>query len=472
MPSRPNHDFFRYVSSDEYLPPISRWTTLGGLFLVSTFGVAVILAAVTKYNVTVKAPATVRPAGELRIAQASTEGTIKSIEVKENMVVKQGDAIAIVDDSQLQTQKSQLSGSIRQNQLQLTQLTAQINSLNRQRLAESQLMNRLIAAAQADLLRNQRDYQDRQVTTQSEVQQAEAELQQAQANLQTAQVELKFARQDAQRYQQLARDGAIPQRQWEEKELAAKAKALAVEQQKQVVQASQAKRQRSIALLNPSTASVAIAQEQIAQEKARGDSTLASLNQEQESLLQQKAEIQNQINRDRQQLQQFETELKKSVIRAPVDGTILQLNLRNPGQVVRVAEPIAQITPSNAPIVIKARVATQDIGKVALGQKSQMRVQAYPYPDYGVLNGKVSAIASDAITPQSNNGNASAPYYEVTIQPEKAYLVKSERQYPLEPGMEATAEIISNEETFLSFLLRKARLSVNFPTVRISAFNK
>lgn len=216
-------------------------------------------------------------------------------------------------------------------------------------------------------------------------------------------------------------------------------------------------------LLNSSKASVTIAQEQIAQEKARGDSILANLNQEQESLLQQKAEIQNQINRDRQQVQQLKTELKKSVIRAPVDGTILQLNLRNPGQVVRVAELIAQITPSNAPIVIKARVATQDIGKVALGQKSQMRIQAYPYPDYGVLNGKVSAIASDAITPQSNNGSASAPYYEVTIHPEKTYLINSKRQYFIEPGMEATAEIISNEQTFLSFLLTKAKLSINFP---------
>ena len=203
MPSRPNHDFPRYVSSDEYLPPISRWTTLGGLFLAGAFVVAVILAAVTEYNVIVKAPATVRPVGELRIVQASTEGTVKSIQVKENMVVKQGDAIARVDDSQLQTQKSQLSGSIQQNQQQLTQLIAQISSLNRQRIAESQLMNRLIAAAQADLLRNQRDYQDRQITTQSEVRQAEAELRQAQANWETAQVELKFARQDAERYQHL-----------------------------------------------------------------------------------------------------------------------------------------------------------------------------------------------------------------------------------------------------------------------------
>ncbi len=37
--------------------------------------------------------ATVRPLGDLRIVQAATEGTVKSIKVKENQVVKQGEAM-------------------------------------------------------------------------------------------------------------------------------------------------------------------------------------------------------------------------------------------------------------------------------------------------------------------------------------------------------------------------------------------
>lgn len=64
-------DFLRPVQSDDFLPPISRWSTLGGLFLVGACGAAVTLAAVIKYRITVKAPATVRPVGELRIVQAA-----------------------------------------------------------------------------------------------------------------------------------------------------------------------------------------------------------------------------------------------------------------------------------------------------------------------------------------------------------------------------------------------------------------
>jgi len=108
MLSESNSDFVPPVQSNEFLPPISPWTTLGGLFLVGTFGVTIALATFTQYNVTVKAPATVRPIGEVLIVQAAVEGTVKRIEVQENQVVKKGDAIAIVDDSRLQTQKTVL----------------------------------------------------------------------------------------------------------------------------------------------------------------------------------------------------------------------------------------------------------------------------------------------------------------------------------------------------------------------------
>ncbi|MCL1471055.1 HlyD family efflux transporter periplasmic adaptor subunit [Argonema antarcticum] len=491
-----NPEFLRPVTSDEFLPPIGRWTTLGGLFLVGTVGAAVALAALTEYNVTVKAPATVRPSGEVRLVQAATEGTVKSILVEQNMVVKQGDAIATIDDSQQQTKKSQLIGNIQQNQLQLAQITAQLNSLQTQLLAESRATERTVVSAQADLDRSQRDYRDRQITTVTEVQEAEAnlkiaqaelqraleELQKEQANLLSAEANLKgveanlksaISRRD--RYKPLAESGAISRDRLEETELTvqqqeqsvlgqkaaveAQKKAIegqlqTVETQKQAVGVAQAKLQGVKAALNPSTAPVAIANERIAQEKARGEATIATLRKEREALIERRIEIQNQINRSSKEIEQIETDLQKSVVSSPADGTILQLYLRNPGQTVRSGEAIAQISPSNASMVIKARVGAEDIAKIALGQKSQLRVSAYAYPDYGVLKGKVSAIAPDAIALQNSN----APYYEVTILPEKTYLVKSDRQYPIQPGMEITADIISREETVLTFILRKARL--------------
>jgi len=176
-----------------------------------------------------------------------------------------------------------------------------------------------------------------------------------------------------------------------------------------------------------------------------------------------------QINSAQKDIKQLEKELQNTVIRAAETGTILKLELRNSGQVVRPGEPIAQIAPSHAALVVKARISAVDIsnikvckaGKIADCQqgKVQMRVSAYPYPDYGTLKGAVRAITADAITPQNNNTNTQvAPYYELTIEPEKIDLQKGNQSYPIQPGMEIAADIICQEESVLTFILRKARL--------------
>lgn len=426
------------IQSDGFLPRISRWTTLGGIFLVATFGSAITIAYFTPYNVIVKAPATARPAGELKIVQATTEGPVKHVIAKENQTVNQGDIIAYIDDSQLQTKKNQLQGSIQNIRLQLLQIDAQSNALETQSAAESNSMDLAIAAAQTDIERQQRDYQDKKIITNAEHQDAVAAQELAKSQL-TAN-------------EQLAKHGAISR--------------MALKEKQQAYAAAASRLKRTQAALNPSNAVVKLAQEQVGRERARGESTLAALNKQRQELLQRRVEIQNQMSRDTRELQQIGKELQKTIIRAPETGTILKLNIRNEGQFFRAAETIAQIAPSNASLVIKAQVLAQDRGKVEIGQKVKLRVSAYAYPDYGILEGKVVAIASDITATQNNdsegsksaNYSAATPYYEVTIQPGKTYFIKGARQYPLELGMEATADIISREETVLTFILRKAKL--------------
>ncbi len=442
MLSNFNPDSLRPVQPDEPLPPISRWTTLGGLGFLALFSTAIALAGLLKYKVTIKAPATVRPAGELRIVQAATEGTIKSIEVKENQAVKQGEAITYIDDSRLQTKKSQLLGNIQQAQLQLAQLAAQIRALDRQIAAETDQMNRIIASAQAELSRNQRNYQDKLITTEAEVEEVEAAL--------------KLAEEELATYQQLGNTGAVAQLQIKVKEAALKT--------------AIARLKRAKTVLNPTDAEVTMAQERIAQEKATGEAVLAALKKEREQLIQQQIETQNQLSRDSQELKQVETELSGNVIRASVSGTIQQLNLRNTEQVVRPGEVIAQISPIDAPLEIKALVASQDIDKVEKGQRVQMRVSACPYPDYGTLKGTVKTISPDAMTPQGNGADASegssadaaGASYKVLIQPESLSLSVGGRECSIQSGMEGRADIISREETVLTFILRKARLLIDF----------
>lgn len=423
--------------------------------MLSAMVIAIALASFVKYKVTLKAQANVRPTGELRIVQAATEGAIMSISVKENQAVKTGDAIATIDDSRLQTKKSQLQNSIQLQQLQLVQINAQIHAQDRQISAETQKSDRSVAAAYAELSGRSRDYRDKQITSNTDVEEA-------QANVLAAQSGLKAASSKRNRYLGVAKVGALSQDQFEEAQLA-------VRQQSQAVSAAKAKLHRAIALLNPSDASVAIAQSRIAQEKATGAANKATLNKERDALIGQRIEIQKQLDGDSRELAQVNIELGRTVISATADGIISKLKLRNKSQTVSAGEEIAQIVPSNAPIVIKADVALGDKNKLKEGQNVQMRVSACPYPDYGTLKGKVKAISPDAITPGVNGSNtnattdasqkaAVASFYQVTIEPENLTLGSGDRTCVIQLGMEGTADIISREETLLQFFLRKARL--------------
>ena len=97
-----------------------------------------------------------------------------------------------------------------------------------------------------------------------------------------------------------------------------------------------------------------------------------------------------------------------------------------------------------------------------------MRVSAYAYTDYGILKGKVMSISADAITLKASNqgiyqtqdGSTETSYFEVVIEPEKTFLLKSENKYEIQPGMEVKVDIISDEESMFIFILRKARLFI------------
>jgi HlyD family secretion protein len=445
------------VQSEDFLPPISPWTFLAGVFLVGSVVSTIALSSWVKYNVTVKAAATVRPTGDVRLVQPQIEGTIKSILVKENQIVKQGEVIASLDDKQLTIKKSQLQDKIQQAKLQVVQIDAQVSALSAQVLAESRVKERTLASAQADLRRNQREHLERQTTTKTELLAAEATLQKAQTDLQKAKSDLNFADRESRRYQKLTAVGVVSLGAFEQKQQIFEQAKSAVKAENKNVEIAKAKRQAAIAAINPSMAMVNIAQERIAQETAKGESTFAILNKEKQALIQQRVEIVSQIKQSVKEIQQVEDQMQKSIILATSDGIILKLNLRNPGQFVHPNEPIAQIIPQNANLIIKAMVSTQDIKKVAVGEKVQLRVDACPYPDYGTLKGVVSEISPDTITSQSNNLGATN-YFETTIKPESLSFGNGQYQCHIQSGMEGKAEIISQEETALKFILRKARL--------------
>ncbi|WP_373542173.1 HlyD family secretion protein [Chamaesiphon sp.] len=483
----------------DFLPSIGQWISVGGIVMVASFGIAIALSTILKYKVTVQAPATIRPVGELRLVQSTIEGSVMSISVRENQTVNKGDPIATVRDlrleSKLQTKRSQLIGEIEKAKSQILAVDAQIGASDRQGIAEIDRDNRTISGIAAELSRAQRDRRDKRTIAQAEVaeaqancrtakieqQVAEAELTVADANLKSIQAASKAAIARFQRYQSVAAAGAISTNQLEEAQLAAEQQTQAIAAQvatifkqhqsvakvAETVVAAAARIERTQAALDPSPAEVAAIVQKIARERATGKVAIAQLQQQRQKLLQQRTEILNQIATSDREVAQIATELQPTAILAPVSGTVQELNLRNTAQVVHPGDRLAQIVPTGIPLQIEAYVAIADVSNVKVGQKVQMRISACPYTDYGVGSGIVRAISADAKPMQRNVSNSPQQLqatpndiYKVTIAPDNLKLSRGSSKCQIRSGMDGRADIISTEETVLQFILRKARLWV------------
>jgi len=435
-----NTALLHVATPDEFFPPVSSWSRVGGAILVFAFIALLLLCSVLRYKVTVQAHAAIRPAGELRIVQAEVAGRIQDILVSPDQMVEEGSVIAYVDDSHLRTEQTKLRTAIQNASLQVVQLQAQLTALDRQIAAEGDLVERRQSSARAQLRLREREREQLLATSAADVQEAQAGV--------------DLAREELARYRTLAERGGVSE--------------LEIREREAKLSSAEAQLSRVEATLNPSKAQIEIASENIIQEGARGEATLARLLREREQLLQRMSDNQTVHENYEEDLRQIASDISSAIVRSPVTGIIQELTLRNRGQVVHEGELIARIALADNALEIKAFVAIQDIGDVALGQPVYMRVSACPYPDYGTLQGTVTAISPDAISSQDRSRMVergtrlgSTTGYDVTARPDTLVLRGAGRSCEIQAGMEGRVDIVSREETVLQFLLRKARLSAD-----------
>ena len=424
---------FPSLDKDEFLPAISPWMVVGGLVIVGGLGLGIGLASFMNFKVTIKASGVIRPIGDLRLVESELNGTVAHILAKENQVLQEGEVIARLDLSKLESVRSQLKEDIEQKELQLSQISAQIETLDSRLIAESDLIARTIRAAEESLRLQERRYAEQQVITQ--------------ANMSEAVSELRLAQAELDRYIALEGTGIVSQHQIDEKIAG--------------VRLAEAKLRRAEAQVSPINAEISIAEQEIAQRLASGRATQAALQQQREQVLQRRIDMESQLHNSQKELDQINFDLERSIVRSPIDGTLLKLNLRNSGQVLSVGEEIAFVAPLNIPLEFKAQVASQDISKVELDQAVNIRISACPYTDYGILDGRVTSISPDAIPSEINRSNFTTnttTFFEVRIRPEAEHTGAGDTVCQIQPGMEGRADIISREESVLTYFLRKARL--------------
>lgn len=107
------------------------------------------------------------------------------------------------------------------------------------------------------------------------------------------------------------------------------------------------------------------------------------------------AAYERQLDQARQQLAaQIEQWIYQYTIVSPVAGTITYTNYWSTNQTVQAGERLATVIPTDDMRVIgRLTVPTAGFGKVALGQTVNIKLNGYPYMEYGLLKGSIASLS-------------------------------------------------------------------------------
>lgn len=152
------------------------------------------------------------------------------------------------------------------------------------------------------------------------------------------------------------------------------------------------------------------------------------------------------------ELEAKELDLKDRVglskLRAPTAGYIANVTIKG-GEFASVSTPLMSIVPEDR-LNVELKVTNSDIGFLRVDQPVIVRIDSFPFTEYGSINGFIKSISPDVIEPTSTDP---VPYYLVTVELNSDHLLKKGNKYFLRPGMSVTALVSLGEKPLISLLI-------------------
>ena len=166
-------------------------------------------------------------------------------------------------------------------------------------------------------------------------------------------------------------------------------------------------------------------------------------------------ELENQIAQQKhifiQVLGTFESQLQewcqKYLLLAPIDGRISFSGFLQENQQLKADQTICFVDPGNAAYYMEMNISQNSFGKVKTGQEVLLKFSAYPYQEYGAVDGKldfISGIATDS------------GYLAKVVLP-KGLTTNYQKQIHFREGLTAQGEIITENRRLLERFYNSVR---------------
>jgi hemolysin D len=389
------------------------WSRLILWLLVAATSFVIAWASIFQIDEAVSAQGKLEPTGAVRKIQAPVAGVIKAVYVKDGQRVAIGQPLLKLDprnaEADLSANIAVRDALIQENQLYRAQLTAKPAP-------------NLSIEKQALLLASQAEINSRLAGAQAEIQQSERQLSQNNVALASARDVLALNQNILDDLKPVVDEGSIPRLQYR--------------RQEQEVRQRQAEVDRLQEEQKRLQASITQAKQRLQNTTALNRKDLLTKIADNDKKL---AELEGQMKRGKVAMQYEE-------LKAPVSGKIFDFQSSNPGAVVSTSEPILKIVPDSN-LVAKVFITNRDIGFVQEGMDVDVRIDSFPFSEFGDVKGKVVQIGSDALPPDQIYNFYRFP---VEVRLNQQNLMINKQPVTLQSGMSLSANIRTRKRTVLS----------------------
>ncbi|SDJ80614.1 HlyD family type I secretion periplasmic adaptor subunit [Variovorax sp. OV700] len=405
--------------------------------VVSLCGLMLLWATLGKLDVVASADGKLVPQSYVKIVQPAEAGIVSDILVKEGDLVQAGQTLIRLDSTLSAADGQSLASELAVKRLALRRIDAELAGRSLRAITGDHAA--LLAQVQLQSDSRSQAYRDALAQEAAVRERTAQDLKAAQETLNKLKVTLPSYQQSAEAHRKLVNEGFLSQMAGNEKEREAVEKAQDLKAQ--------------IATVDGLTAGI------LAQDKK-----IAALTSNYRSqLLTERTEIMASLLKLEQEEKKFGFKTNLTELKAPQTGVVKDLATTTRGAVVQPGLVLLTLVPKGEALVAEVQIKNEDIGFIHKGQEVKLKLAAYPFQKYGLLDGQVQSVAPDA-TPSANDtaqtGARTAESvggYRALIKLTTQYLEAADRSqtqhYTLDAGMHVSAEIHQGERTVIEYLL-------------------
>jgi len=403
-------------------PPATRRTLQITAGILAAF---VVWGAVCKLDIASHSSGEVVTSGQTKLVQHLEGGIVRRLLVREGQSVKAGDALAELERSASDAELRELEAHIGGLQIRILRFEAQLAG------RASFDVPAALAAKFPEQVRTARELfesQKKRLAGNLEVQglkisQRDGELNELQARRDHLQGKLKLLSEQISISEKLLKDGLA--NQYEHLNLLKEL-------------------EMTRGTLNETNASLG----RIATGRRQESASLRTLeSSDREQMQKDLEEARKQLAEFQERSGKYTDSQRRTVVRAPIDGTVMTMNVVTEGGVVPPGGTLMSLVPAGERLLVEAKLPVGDVGLVHAGQPARLQLMSASARGFKPLEGTVVDISPDSVVEQGKE-----PYYRVRIEPAQREFLLDARRYPLVPGVMVSVAILAGERSVLGYV--------------------